>query len=253
MSTKNETYLNQVLKDIPNGAVVTSLWLKEKGVSNRLQSTYRQNDWLKSFGNGAFSKLNDKIEMDGAIYALQSQLDLSFHVGGISALPLKHGISHNIAFDRKIYIYGIRGEKLPKWFQDNYNEKIEVVKSEFLPADLGIEKFDNKDFETNISSIERSVLEMLYLAPDKNSLKEIYQLMEMLNVLKPKLIQELLENCSNIKVKRLFLYIAEKLDYPWFKKLDISKIDLGKGKRVIEKGGTLDKKYNIVIGNIEEI
>ena len=105
----------------------------------------------------------------------------------------------------------------------------------------------------NFEYIERSVLEMLYLAPDKNSLKEIYQLMEMLNVLKPKLMQELLENCSSIKVKRLFLYIAEKLDYPWFKKIDISKIDLGKGKRVIEKGGKLDKKYNIVIGNIEEI
>ena len=94
---------------------------------------------------------------------------------------------------------------------------------------------------------------MIYLAPNKSSLNEVYQLMESMPVLKPKLLQELLENCSSIKVKRVFLYIAEKLNYSWFKKLDISKVDLGKGKRTIEKGGKLDKKFNIVIGNIEEI
>ena len=113
--------------------------------------------------------------------------------------------------------------------------------------------FDNKDFSIKISSQERAILEMIYLTPDKNSIKEIYQLMESMSVLKPKLLQELLENCSSIKVKRVFLYLADKLNYPWFKKLDITKIDLGSGKRTIEKGGKLDKKYNIIIGNIEEI
>ena len=37
------------------------------------------------------------------------------------------------------------------------------------------------------------------------------------------------------------------------KKLNIRYINLGSGKRIIEKGGKLDKKYNIVIGNIENI
>ena len=77
--------------------------------------------------------------------------------------------------------------------------------------------------------------------------------MELLSVLHSNLLQELLENCTNIKVKRIFLYIAEKLNYPWFSRLDIQRIDLGSGKRIIEKGGRLNKKYNIVIGNIEEI
>lgn len=246
------TNLNQILQQIPNGTVVTASWLKEKGVSNSLQKAYKENQWLKSFGTGAFTKLNDSVDIDGAIYAIQEQLNLSFHIGGISVLSEKYGINHNIAFNRKTYIYGFRGEKLPKWFKDNY-QNIEIVKSEFLPMNIGMQYFDNKDFKINISTIERAILEMVYLAPNKNSLNEIYQLMETISVLKPKIMQELLENCTNIKVKRLFLYIAEKLNYQWFKKLDISKIDLGTGKRTITKGGKLDKKYNIVIGDIEAI
>lgn len=249
---QNETNLNQILQKIPHGTVVTSSWLEAQGISRSLRNAYKKNGWLKSIGNGAYSKLNDKVEMNGAIYALQEQLGLSFHIGGISALSLQ-GINHNIAFNRKIFIYGYRGEKLPSWFNNSYKNDIDVIKTEFLPKELGLVDFDNKDFSIKISSQERAILEMLYLAPDKNSIKEIYQLMEAMSVLKPKLLQELLENCSSIKVKRVFLYLADKLNYPWFKKLDITKIDLGSGKRTIEKVGKLDKKYNIVIGNIEEI
>ena len=136
---------------------------------------------------------------------------------------------------------------------EKYNENTEIVKTAILPENVGFEDNNDKDFATKISTKERALFEMIYLAPNKSSLNEVYQLMESMPVLKPKLLQELLENCSSIKVKRVFLYIAEKLNYPWFKKLDISKVDLGKGKRTIEKGGKLDKKYNIVIGNIEEI
>lgn len=85
-----------------------------QGISRSLRNAYKKNGWLKSIGNGAYSKLNDKVEMNGAIYALQEQLGLSFHIGGISALSLQ-GINHNIAFNRKIFIYGYRGENIPSW------------------------------------------------------------------------------------------------------------------------------------------
>ena len=74
-----------------------------------------------------------------------------------------------------------------------------------------------------------------------------------MTVVKPKEFQKLLENCSSIKVKRLFLYIAEKIGHSWFKRLDLTKINLGKGVREITKGGSYNSKYNIIIGNIEEI
>jgi len=48
-------------------------------------------------------------------------------------------------------------------------------------------------------------------------------------------------------VKRLFLYLAEHIGHEWFNYLDISTIDLGKGKRSIIKNGCLDPKYQITI------
>ena len=43
-------------------------------------------------------------------------------------------------------------------------------------------------------------------------------------------VQKLLEMCRFVKVKRLFMYMAEKHRHPWVEKLDLSRIDFGKGK-----------------------
>jgi hypothetical protein len=63
----------------------------------------------------------------------------------------------------------------------------------------------------------------------------------------------LLEKCNSVKVKRLFLYFAELSNHSWFKRLDLSKIDLGKGVREVTKGGKYNQKYNIIIGDVKEI
>jgi hypothetical protein len=71
--------------------------------------------------------------------------------------------------------------------------------------------------------------------------------------LKPKVLQELLESCSSVKVKRLFFYISDKVGHAWFKRLDLERVNLGSGIREITKNGKLDKKYGIVIGEVGEI
>jgi len=43
------------------------------------------------------------------------------------------------------------------------------------------------------------------------------------------------------------MYMAEKHKHPWVEKLDLSQIDLGKGKRRIVPGGELNPKYNITV------
>jgi hypothetical protein len=60
-------------------------------------------------------------------------------------------------------------------------------------------------------------------------------------------VQTLLESCSSIKAKRLFLYFADTYNMPWFQKLDIKNIDLGKGKRQVAANGILNKKYQITV------
>jgi hypothetical protein len=68
-----------------------------------------------------------------------------------------------------------------------------------------------------------------------------------MTTLSPKALQELMQDCTNIKVKRLFLWFAKRHNYVWFTKLNQEKINLGSGKRVIEKGGELDKNYLITV------
>ena len=63
--------------------------------------------------------------------------------------------------------------------------------------------------------------------------------------MRPKVLQSLLEECKSVKVKRLFLFMAEKAQLPVLKKLNIDRIDLGSGKRVIIPGGKFDSSYNI--------
>jgi hypothetical protein len=41
--------------------------------------------------------------------------------------------------------------------------------------------------------------------------------------------------------------LAEKHAHAWFKQLDLSKVSLGSGKRVLVPGGRLDPKYLITV------
>lgn len=253
MSMQKETKLQHILKEIPKDAIVTIKWLESKGISKSLKDIYKKNGWLTSVGTGAFIKLNDTYNLDSALYALQEQLGLSIHIGGASALSQKYNLRHNIDFNKETQLFGTRGEKLPKWFKDLFSKTYQLHSTTFLPKDLGFTESDNGNFKTRIPTQERAILELLYLTPDKASLKEAYQLMELLVNLKPKQVQTLLENCSSIKVKRLFLYLADKANHSWLKRIDLKKINLGSGVREIIKGGSLDKKYNIIIDNIEAI
>jgi hypothetical protein len=43
------------------------------------------------------------------------------------------------------------------------------------------------------------------------------------------------------------LYLVEKLGLPGSENLDLDRIDIGKGKRVVTLNGVLDKKYLITV------
>ncbi len=88
-------------------------------------------------------------------------------------------------------------------------------------------------------------MEMIDHLDLQDSFETLERYFEGLLNLRDALVQKLLENCSSIKVKRVFLYMADKLELPVMKRLHIHRIPLGKGKRVISKNGKLNKIYNI--------
>lgn len=90
-------------------------------------------------------------------------------------------------------------------------------------------------------------MECLYLAPEHQPLLEVYELMEGLNNMRPTTVQKLLEACACVKVKRLFLYLADKAGHEWFNHLDITKVSLGTGKRAVVNSGVYIPKYQITV------
>ena len=76
-------------------------------------------------------------------------------------------------------------------------------------------------------------MECLNLAPQRYNLMDLYYVMEQLTALRPGMVQTLLVQNTSVKIKRLFLYMAEKAGHAWFSELDLQKIDTGSGKREI--------------------
>ena len=103
-----------------------------------------------------------------------------------------------------------------------------------------------------ISSPERAAMEMLYHVPAKQGFDEAMLIIESLLTLRPALVQKLLEACNSVKVKRLFLYMSGAANLPFVAKLDLAKVNLGKGTRTVVKGGRLDPKYRITVSRSGE-
>ena len=248
MSTENKSKINKLLSMTPHGVVLLSSWLAENGYSLDLQKRYKKSGWLESEGTGAVKCAGDDVDYLGGIYALQNQAGLTVHVGGRTALSLQ-GRAHYIdmAAGRTV-LFGGQKESLPAWFKNkDWGTEIDYCTTSFLPADMGLVDFERRNFSVKVSSPARAMLECLYLAPKHQELFECYELMEGLNNLRPHSVQALLENCSSVKVKRLFLYLAEKFEHPWLDFVDVSKINLGSGKRSLVKNGVYVDKYQITV------
>lgn len=248
MTTKNETKINIMLRENPSGTVLLASWLTSQGYNLNLQKHYKKSGWLESAGTGALKRKGDKVDYLGGLYALQKQLHLSVHVAGRTALSLL-GRAHyvDLAAGRTV-LMGAPKETLPLWFKKkDWETKINYYSTSFLPADTGLSDLPHNSFSVKISSPARAILECLYLAPKHQEFFECYELMEGMNDLRPKSVQDLLENCSSVKVKRLFLYLAEKLEHPWLDFVDLSNVDLGSGTRNLVKNGVYIGKYKITV------
>ena len=249
MSNDNKTKINSLTSHWPRGTIAAASYLEKQGYSHNLLTRYKKSKWIKSFGRGAYKLFIDDIEWQGTIYTLQNQLNLNFHPGGKTALEIK-GHAHYLSKTKKIFLFGIRGQTIPTWFLTN---KIDVdfviTKTNLFPPyirnSLSIHKY--RDFSIKISSLERATMEMLYHVPAKVSFAEATLITENMISLRPNLVQNLLENCNSIKVKRLFMYLVEKHELPWVPKIDLSNVYFGEGKRSIVQNGKLDKKYLITV------
>ena len=242
------TKIKEILDLVPQDSVLFSSWLSSHGIDRKEQSQYVRSGWLERLARGVYKIEGSAPSLYSAVASYNAQLGKRCHIGASSALDLR-GYSHYVAMGRPVaYLLSPKEQRLPPWILEyDWDMDVRYFTTSIFKDETGLEDYDYRGHSLLISAPERAFMECLHLSPSNYSLMDVYYVLEMLTVLRPKLLQKLLEGCSSVKVKRLFLYMAEKSGYSWFNALDVSKIDLGNGERSLCEGGRYIGKYGITV------
>ena len=253
MGLVNDGKLNQLMRHLPEGVAASSGWLKEQGISSQLARKYVMGGWLGRLARGCYMLPGSPVNWQGVLLGL-SRLDaLEQHVGGISALN-RSGDAQYLPLGGEAEIHVWCSGKLPGWvgqLQLQPALKLHYTTLFQEPArrtGLAMLETGVRDWQLPVSGPERAIMEVLSeVDSSETSFTYASDLFAGLTVLRPAVIRGLLENCTRVKVKRLFLFLASYHRHPWLKRLDLTDIDTGSGKRQIIKGGHLNKQFQITV------
>lgn len=244
-------------------------WMEAHGYSSSLRSQYVKAGWLDQPARRVYRRSRQPLTWQQVVMSLQVVLDYTLIVGGRTGLELQgyaHYLSHEV---KEVHLYGPM--RPPTWISDlpldtkfhwhnsqrlfpddpvperDVHRLVPGLTASSLPASHVVSPNQFTNLPLSASTKERAILEMLDELPDRESFHQVDALMEGLSDLSPRRLQTLLENCASVKVKRLFLFFAERHHHAWFAKLDTSRVDIGAGKRVLARGGKLDPHYLITV------
>ena len=237
-------------KILPEGLVVDRAWLNAQGISRPNIDYYLRTNRLEAVARGAYRRPGPTLKWEHLVYSLQA-LGYSVHVGGRAALELQ-GYAHYLSMSGKqlIDLYGVR--HIPASLLTSSPSRKLVVHSADLFIELPAEAITTKpfghwDWLIKYATPELALLELLSAVKSEADFSVMDKFFESAVTLRPSLLNDLLCACKQVKAKRLFLWFANRHHHAWLKQIEISKINLGSGKRVIAVGGALDKQYQITV------
>ncbi len=262
MAVRSERKLNRLERLLPEGLLVDSAWLSGQDYSSSLRSQYVAQGWLSQPTRQVYRRGRGEITWQQAVIAIQTLLGRQLVVGGRTALELQ-GYAHFLAHGTtEAFLYGPK--RPPAWlhrlpldvkFQYRHSEPL-LPLAEFphslepgaaVPEDLDTLPYGQWNWPLTVSRPERAILEVLNELPNHESFDQVDALMEGLANLRPKLLSALLARCRSVKVKRLFFFFADRHRHAWLARIDRAAVDLGKGKRLLVRGGILDSRYQITV------
>lgn len=254
MTSQSGNKLNRLQRELPEGLLVDAAWMEKQGYSSSLRSQYVRAGWLNSPTRRVYRRSRAPLTWEQVVVSLQALLDLPLSVGGRTAIEQQgyaHYLSENV---QEVHLYGPK--QPPTWLN---SLPLEVAfrwrnSLRLFPGEADVSPLPSTpmfsaggmSLPIRYSSKERAVLELLDELPHE-SFHQVDVLMEGMSDLSPRRLQTLLETCASVKVKRLFLFFADRHDHAWRSRLDTARLDLGSGKRVLVKGGKLDPRYNITV------
>ena len=276
--------LNRLQRLLPEGLLADAAWFTDMGYPSSLRSRYLASGWLQPVTRGVFRRppykpgLEDEevpLRWQHVVLSLQTILKRSIVVGGRTALEL-HGFSHYTSSSgpREVHLYGdepapgwlkklpietpfvshnarklFRAEPIAKGFE-TLNDILSSDEPDFrmpIHGSLTWTDIGDWDWPLVLSTPERAILELLDQVPREETFHQVDMLLEGLTNLSPKRLNHLLRECRSVKVKRLFLWFADRHRHAWRTQLDREGIDLGSGKRMLVRGGRFDVQYQITV------
>lgn len=247
MSIETRNKINQLLQKSNPGELFFSSWLKENGYSDQLIKRYRDSNWLSALSKGVMYRTGDKLNSFAAFESYNWQLNKNYHIAAHSALELS-GFNHYVPMGKPLLtVSHPKEEQVPRWMKsEEFECTLKFFSSEaFSMPQLRLFSTDYPHLPASVP--EQAFLECLLLAPKQYTYMDLYYIMEQLTTLRPDIMQDLLESTDNLKVKRMFLYMAEKTGHYWFDSLDTNKIELGTSKFQLVENGTYIPKYKITV------
>ncbi len=272
MSGQNQGKLNWLQHNLPDGLVVDAGWLERHGISRQLRHKYILNRWLVALGRGVYRRpdLSEEAEPIGwqqLVISLNVLLQVPVSAGGRTALELQ-GFQHYVAAHGAREAHVFSNAALPGWVSKVpvdarlvFHRATRLFRNCPIPpyraltgatapaASAGVTQlaWGHSKWPLTVSTPERAILELLDEVPKRETFHQADVLMEGLRNLSPRRLQGLLVDCRSVQVKRLFFWFAERHRHSWLTKLDRTAVDLGRGKRMVVRGGRFDAKYGITV------
>ena len=267
----NSSKLARLQTELPPGLLASTSWLGARGYYRQLLDHYVTAGWLHSPARGVYRRPGPALKWQQVVSSLQNVLGLPVHVGGLSALEIE-GHVHFLPLSNTAVLHLYSQVPLPSWLgklelpdrfvvhkSHLFDEPLSVAKQSGVTASkpvpramalsIGLKQIAWGEYDSPLaySTVERAILEFLDEVPKRELLSHANLLMQGLRTLSPRRLADLLRRCRSIKVKRLFLALAERNRLPWLDELNLDAFDLGKGKRVLVPGGKLHPKYLITL------
>lgn len=243
--------VNQMLLEWKPGDIHGLDWFKKRSIDQRLAYSYYESGYLEKIGPGVFSRKGDEINPYAVVRFIHDELKIKAHISGRSALEISgHGHYVSLGDTHVLYMTSYEDRSIPNWLRklESGNKfELRFKKSSLIPKENYLITNHDLAFDVKISCRELAILELIEMLDLSSTLETSKNYAESLHTLRSNTVQKILEECQSVKVKRVFLYLAEKLNLPFFKDINFKKINLGSGKRVIVKNGEYNKKYQITV------
>ncbi len=247
MSPKAELPLEQCL---PEGQVVDRAWLLAHGFDRPRVDYALRAGKLKPVSHGVYRRPGPPLKWEHVVFSL-NEMGCPVRVGGRSALELQ-GLAHYLPAGgvQRIDLYG--AGKVPAWvtaFPAQFKFAVHTQRLfDTLPAPaVQPRPFGAWDWSIPFSTPELAMLELLAGVREAADFSVADKFFEAAVNFRPDLLRALLRACTQVKAKRLFLWFSDRHGHAWRQAFETDDVDLGRGKRMLVRGGAYDATYQITV------